>query len=189
MSSAGTPSSSRSRAAKAMAFSYLLMVCAPVECEPHLPKTFARIEDIRELSPSQAARELPVHLRAVVTFYDQARACGARHGTRFDRSNGGRRFCAPDPNQLNSDRWPRHPPKGESHFARQPDIGGERQPVGGSKSNCACGSHRRRLSQSLCSNDIWESCKNSNRSFSERGPGSVGWRARSRPGRAGCHVQ
>jgi PAS domain S-box-containing protein len=55
-----------------MAFSYLLIVCAPVECEPHVPKTFARIEEIRELKPSQAARELPVHLHAVVTFYDQA---------------------------------------------------------------------------------------------------------------------
>jgi len=72
MSGTGIPSSSHSLVTKAMAFSSLLFVCAPVECEPPLSKTVTRIEEIRELSPGQAARELPVHVRAVVTFYDQA---------------------------------------------------------------------------------------------------------------------
>src|ERR1700730_17535368 len=55
-----------------LAITYLLMVCLPVDGEPHQPKAFTRIEDIRELPPSQAAREFPVHLRAVVTYYDPA---------------------------------------------------------------------------------------------------------------------
>src|SRR5258708_1539012 len=55
-----------------LALSYLLMVCVPVKGEPHQPKALTRIEDIRELPPSQAAREFPVHVRAVVTHYDPA---------------------------------------------------------------------------------------------------------------------
>lgn len=40
------------------------VVCAP-------PLVFTRIQSIRELSPQEAARNYPVHIRAVVTHYDR----------------------------------------------------------------------------------------------------------------------
>ena len=51
---------------------YLLMMCVPGDGEPHQPNAFTKIDDIRELSPGKAGQEFPVHLRAVVTYYDPA---------------------------------------------------------------------------------------------------------------------